>query len=81
MISNKMIFCDFNSAKYRTQTHKMTVDVQSGAGELYDLASDPDELANLFDDPKAATVRAELQAMIDCRPDDARPNQTQVGMA
>ncbi|MEO1494702.1 MAG: sulfatase-like hydrolase/transferase [Pseudomonadota bacterium] len=65
----------------RTRTHKMTVDLQSGAGELYDLANDPDELSNLYDAPNAAPVRAELQAMIDTRPDDARPNQTQVGMA
>jgi arylsulfatase A-like enzyme len=65
----------------RTRTHKMTVDLQSRAGELYDLMNDPDELSNLYDAPNAAPVRAELQAMIESRPDDARSNQTQVGMA
>ena len=29
-------------------------------GELYDLQSDPQEVNNLWDDPSAATLRAEL---------------------
>ena len=33
----------------RTKTHKLTVDLRSGAGELYDLASDPEEVRNLLD--------------------------------
>ena len=65
----------------RTKTHKMTVDAQSGAGELYDLAADPHELNNVFDDPAYAQMRANLQAMIDSRPDDRTPTRTQVGMA
>ncbi|MGD7788807.1 sulfatase family protein [Propionibacteriaceae bacterium Y1700] len=31
-------------------------------GELYDLASDPDELINLWSDPASATLRAEMTA-------------------
>ena len=65
----------------RTRTHKLTMDLQSGAGELYDLENDPHELENLFDATHAATIRAELEAMIVSRPDDALPLQTQVGMA
>ncbi len=65
----------------RTKTHKLTVDLQSGAGELYDLSSDPHELTNLFDAPIAKTVQSELMAMIAARPDDIGPNQTQIGMA
>ena len=65
----------------RTRTHKLTMDLQSGAGELYDLANDPHELVNLFDAANAAPVRAELEAMLHSRPDDALPLQTQVGMA
>ena len=65
----------------RTKTHKMTVDLRSGAGELYDLVDDPGESDNLYDDPKAETVRTGLRAMIDSRPDDAIPNRPQVGMA
>ena len=65
----------------RTRTHKLTVDMQSGAGELYDLENDPHELVNLFEAANAAPIRAELEAMIASRPDDALPLQTQVGMA
>ena len=35
----------------RTRTHKLTLELISGAGELYDLASDPHETTNRFDDP------------------------------
>ncbi len=65
----------------RTKAHKMTVDYQSGAGEMYDLVNDPDEMTNLFDDPEAAHIRTELAAMLATRPDDMREIQTQVGMA
>ena len=65
----------------RTRTHKMTVDLASGAGELYDLVNDPDEMTNLYDAPNAAPIRAELTEMINTRPDDAIGNQVQVGMA
>ena len=46
-----------------------------------DLENDPDELSNIYDHENAATLRKELREMIDSRPDDALPNQTQVGMA
>ena len=65
----------------RGRTHKMTVDLQSGAGELYDLVNDPLEEANLFGQPDIAEIQAQLMAWIETRPDDARPIQTQVGMA
>ena len=65
----------------RTRTHKLTVDLKSGAGELYDLVSDPDEVTNLFDAPEAAEVRRELEGMIAARPDDMLPIQTQIGTA
>lgn len=65
----------------RTRDRKLTVDLISGAGEMYDLADDPHELHNLFDDPTRADMRAELEAMLATRPDDMRPDQPQVGMA
>ncbi|MEM7240198.1 MAG: sulfatase-like hydrolase/transferase [Pseudomonadota bacterium] len=65
----------------RTRTHKMTVDLRSSTGELYDLENDPNELRNLFDDPKHRPLRDKLQEMLESRPNDQRPLQQQVGMA
>ncbi len=66
----------------RTRRHRMTVELDSGAGELYDLADDPFEMDNLFDDDGARAVRAELIDMIRSRPDDAlSPPPEPVGMA
>ena len=65
----------------RTRTHKLTVDLRSGAGELYDLEGDPVEVCNLFDAPEAAGVRRELEALLARRPDDAGPISTPVGIA
>lgn len=65
----------------RTQTHKLTIDSESGAGELYDLVEDPHEMENRFDDPGYQAVRKELEAMIAERPDDKLPLNTAVGAA
>ncbi len=65
----------------RTRTHKLTVDLKSGEGELYDLDADPDEMNNIFGAPEAADVQATLQHYISTRPDDALPDQTPVGTA
>ncbi len=43
-----------------TATHRLTVTQGESWGELYDLANDPDEMENLFDDPAHAGVRAEM---------------------
>ncbi|MEM7686157.1 MAG: sulfatase/phosphatase domain-containing protein, partial [Pseudomonadota bacterium] len=65
----------------RTKTHKMTVDLQSGAGELYDLARDPHELDNLFEDPSASDIRSRLEDYLARRPNDIGPNRVPVGTA
>lgn len=65
----------------RTRTHKLTVDLNSGAGELYDLERDPGEMVNLFDDPGSAPVRKALEAHIAARPDDLTPHRSPVGTA
>ncbi len=65
----------------RTRMHKMTVDLISGAGELYDLESDPGEMENLFDRPEAASLRRSLMNMIESRPADMREHQKPVGTA
>ncbi|MBC2603227.1 sulfatase-like hydrolase/transferase [Puniceicoccus vermicola] len=44
----------------RTLEWKLVTYIGEPYGELYDLVQDPDELRNRFDDPKAASVRAEL---------------------
>ncbi len=65
----------------RTKTHKMTVDMQSGAGELYDLVDDPGETTNLFDAAGAAPIRSLLERYLAARPDDAAPVKQPVGTA
>lgn len=65
----------------RTRTHKMTVDLNSGAGELYCIADDPHEQNNLFDDPCALDVRKDLERYIASRPNDMRPHGAPVGTA
>ena len=56
----------------RTRHAKLTIEEGSGAGELYDLANDPHEMRNLFDDPACRALRRELTDMLRERPDDAR---------
>ena len=66
----------------RTKTHKLTLETESGAGELYDLKNDPHEMDNLFDDAGAQAARKELEDMIASRPDDEiEVKPTPVGMA
>ena len=65
----------------RTKTHKLTYDLRSKAGEIYDLANDPDEMQNLFGDPAHKDEQDYLMELLHKRPDDMRPIQTQVGMA
>ena len=65
----------------RTKRHKLTIDLQSGAGEMYDLDADPDEQQNLFNDPNHTELQSQLTTHLNTRPNDTRPVQTQVGMA
>jgi arylsulfatase A-like enzyme len=43
-----------------TDRHRLSLYDGVAWGELYDLANDPDELVNLWDDPPSAALRAEL---------------------
>jgi len=65
----------------RTKTMKLTVDLRSGDGEMYDLATDPAELTNVFDDADYAQERAELERFLQQRAGDIGPNRPQVGIA
>ena len=69
---------DLDLRTVRTRRHKLTVDLRSGAGELYDLHDDPHEMDNRFEDSKH---RNELMDMIRSRPADIVPRLPQVGMA
>jgi len=55
----------------RTKTHKCTFELESGAGELYDLVNDPEEMVNRFDDPAYAKVRKMLEDTMRARPGKA----------
>ena len=54
----------------RTKTHKLSLEIDSGVGELYDLSNDPEEMENRFDDPGFAAVRRQLLDVISSRPAD-----------
>ena len=72
---------DVDLRTVRTKMHKLTMDLHSGAGELYDLVNDPQEMDNRFADAGCAPARRELEAMIRSRPQDIAPRLAQVGMA
>lgn len=66
----------------RTATHKLTVDLISNVGEMYDLIEDPFEMNDVYSDPRYKSVRAELETMMAQRPNDAIPQPLeQTGMA
>ncbi|MGE3245567.1 MAG: sulfatase [Beijerinckiaceae bacterium] len=52
----------------RTANAKLTLDLTSGAGEMYHLGNDPDEMDNLFGDTGYAALQRELTDMIRARP-------------
>lgn len=65
----------------RSRTHKLTMDMRSQAGEMYDLINDPDEMTNIFDDPDHVDQRNELIGYLHQRPDDMGPINQPVGTA
>jgi arylsulfatase A-like enzyme len=44
--------------------HGLPATARQRSGELYDLATDPQELHNLWDDPASAILRADLTAQL-----------------
>jgi arylsulfatase A-like enzyme len=66
----------------RTATHKCTFELESGAGELYALVNDPEEMQNLYDDPGYAKVRRQMEELMRARPGEiANPLAEPIGMA
>jgi arylsulfatase A-like enzyme len=59
---------ELNLRTVRTKTAKLTLELISRAGEMYDLADDPDEMINRFDDPGKKILQKELTDMIKARP-------------
>ncbi|WP_323772451.1 sulfatase [Antarctobacter sp.] len=55
---------DLDLRTVRSRTHRLSIDLKSGAGELYDLTADPHEMTNLWDEPSAAATRDRLTACI-----------------
>lgn len=47
-----------------TDTHRMSLRQGEDWGELFDLAQDPDEMSNLFDDPASADARSSLNEIM-----------------
>jgi arylsulfatase A-like enzyme len=52
----------------RTADARLTVDLISGEGELYDLSSDPDEMHNLWNQPQASALQQQLLGYVEQRP-------------
>ena len=57
----------------RDKRYRMTVELDSGAGELYDMLDDPHECVNLFDSRDHASARNRLMGYIHARPNDELP--------
>ena len=66
----------------RTKNAKLTIEKNTGAGEMYDLDIDPNEMTNLFDDDNSSNLKKELMDMIEERPGKELSNFDEpVGMA
>jgi arylsulfatase A-like enzyme len=59
------VFAEFPTIKMaRTREWKLVHYTKAKYGELYHLTEDPHELTNLYDDPKYAGARADMQGML-----------------
>jgi arylsulfatase A-like enzyme len=72
---------DLDLRTVRTRRHKLTLELRSGAGELYDLYDDPNEMQNRFNDSGISAIQKTLLDMVRSRPADIAPRRPQVGMA
>ena len=57
----------------RTKTAKLTMELGSGVGEMYDLVNDPHECVDRFNDPACQAMRDDLLQRLQKRPDDEKP--------
>lgn len=70
---------DMDLMTVRSQRYRLSTDLKTDTGELYDLQEDPDEMHNLFDDAGYAAVLKEHRDMIRARPADQIPVSPRVG--
>ena len=47
---------------------KLTLELQSGDGELYDMLNDPNEMRNLWNEPSAKELQNKMLSMLWSRP-------------
>jgi arylsulfatase A-like enzyme len=70
---------DMDLMTVRSKRYRMSVDLRTNTGELYDMQDDPEEMINLFDDSGYRSIRSEHMDMIRSRPDDMIPVSPRVG--
>lgn len=70
---------DMDLMTVRSGRYRMSVDLKTETGELYDMQEDPDEMINLFDDPGSRIARNEHMDMIRSRAQDQIPRAPRVG--
>ncbi|WP_323772083.1 sulfatase-like hydrolase/transferase [Antarctobacter sp.] len=70
---------DMDLMTVRSAGYRMSMDLRTQTGELYDLQDDPQEKVNRFEDPDFVAIRREHHDMIRSRPDDMIPAAPRVG--
>ena len=70
---------DMDLTTVRSARYRMSVDLKTDTGELYDMQEDTEEMVNLFDEPSRASVRKEHMDMIRSRADDIIPAAPRIG--
>jgi arylsulfatase A-like enzyme len=66
----------------RTSRYSYTYEMDSGAGELYDLKEDPQQMINQFDSPLHLSVREKLHSLLMSRPGSFKTDLSEpVGIA
>ena len=70
---------DLDLRTVRTKRYRISFDMLSGAGELYDFDNDPKECQDLFNDQSMSQVRKELIGIIRDRKPFNLPSTSRVG--
>ncbi|MFT5112658.1 MAG: arylsulfatase A-like enzyme [Parasphingorhabdus sp.] len=67
-VSPKRIGVELKLRTIRTENARLTVELNSEEGELYNLSDDPDEMFNLWNDNSARGLKQELMDCVHFRP-------------